>query len=79
MRDPYLERNNPTPILKVVLLLPWDLPTTTLGTILSANKLVSFPGNESANQPWENDIVLVIQPGNLVVYARTTPLEASGR
>ena len=37
MRDPSLERRNPASFLKVVMLLPWDLPSTTLGTILRTN------------------------------------------
>ena len=32
VRDPSLERKKPTLFIKVVLLLPWDLPSVTLGT-----------------------------------------------
>ena len=42
VRDPSLERKKPTPFLKVVLLLPWDSPSTTYGAILSDNDLIFF-------------------------------------
>ena len=44
MRDPSLERKKPTPFLKVVMFLPRSSPSTTLGVILSANKLVLLLG-----------------------------------
>ena len=39
-------KEEPTPFLKLVMLLPWDLPSTTLGTILTANKLASLRGQK---------------------------------
>ena len=46
MRDPSLEMKNPTPFLKVVMLLPWGSPYITLGVILSANKLDLLLGTQ---------------------------------
>ena len=58
MRDPSLGRKKPTPFLKVVLLLPWVLPSTTLGTILGANKLAPLPGSKVKSSLGMNDRVL---------------------
>ena len=55
MRDPSLELEKPTPFPKVVLLLPQGLPLTTLGSILSANKLALLPGMRLKIIPRKND------------------------
>ena len=39
MRDPSLETEKPSPFPKVVVLLPWGSPSTTLGAILSSNTM----------------------------------------
>ena len=44
MRDPSLEMENPTPFLKVVMLLPRGSPSTNLGVILSASNLLPIVG-----------------------------------